>query len=142
MTDETKEKKPLDKLEDDTVQKIDFIIRGLELGKYDEAAKKVEFLGKLSGDNSPRYIAKLLSRITELENKVIFQGTEISNLTFRITQLETDKISMEAKVTLLETNMGTIAKAIRQLFEPRPLSDGYDMTEINAFCNNNGATRY
>lgn len=142
MTDTTEEKNPLDKLEDETVQKIDFIIRGLELGKFDETAKKVEFLGKLSGDNAPKYIAKLLSRITELENKVISQGMETSNLTFRVTQLETDKVSMEVSITTLETNMKTVAKAIRQIFEPKPLSDSYDMTEINAFCNNNDATRY
>lgn len=142
MTDTTEEKNPLDKLEDETVQKIDFIIRGLELGKFDETAKKVEFLGKLSGDNAPKYIAKLLSRITELENKVISQGMEMSNLTFKVTQLETDKANMEVKIISLETNMKTVAKAIRQLFEPRPLTDSYDMSEINTFCNNNDAARY
>lgn len=143
MTNTTEKKKlSLDRLETETVQKIDFIIRGLELGKFDDTAKKVEFLGKLAGDESPQYIAKLLDRISKLEYTNINQGTEISNLTIKLSQLETDKITLETRINTLENSMQTVAKAIRQLFEPAPLKSNYQMTEIEAFCNNNGATSY
>lgn len=138
----TTEEKTLDKLEDETVQKIDYIIRGLELGKYDEAAKKVEFLGKLTGDKSPQYIAKLLSRISVLENTNITQDTDIVNLVYKVSLLETAKANIETKVISLETEMTTVAKAIRLLFEPKPLKDNYEMSEINTFCNNHNATSY
>lgn len=138
----TTEEKILDNLEADTVQKIDYIIRGLELGKYDEAAKKVEFLGKLTGDKSPQYIAKLLLRISTLENTNITQSTDITNLTYKNSQLETDNTIIENKVIKLETDMTTVAKAIRLLFEPNPLSNTYHMTEINTFCNNHNAPSY
>lgn len=144
MTDTTEaaEEKNFEILEEKTVQTMDFILRGLELGKFDETAKKVEFLGKLSGDKSPKYIAKLLSRISELETKTRFQASTIDNLDYKITQLEINKTTMETQITTLETSMNTVAKAIRQLFEPKPLRDSYDFSEINNFCNSNNATSY
>lgn len=143
MTNTTEKKKlSLDILETETVQKIDFIIRGLELGKFDDTAKKVEFLGKLAGDESPQYIAKLLDRISKLEFETLAMNTDSMTLENKVRQLETDKITLETRINTLENSMQTVAKAIRQLFEPAPLKSNYQMTEIEAFCNNNGATSY
>ncbi len=139
MTETETEEKNFEILDEKTVQTMDYILRGLELGKFDETSKKVEFLGKLSGDKSPKYIAKLLERITQLETEVKQTDYEMSQHLNRIVQLEYDKTNTEGRINKLTDEMQTVAKAIRQLFEPKPLRDSYDMTEIDTFCNNNSA---
>lgn len=132
----------LEKLDEETVQKIDYIIRGLELGKFDETSKKVEFLGKLSGDPKPGYIEKLLSRISQLENENAQLEVESGQHMNRIIQLETTKTDIEGRINTLENDINVVAKAIRQIFEPKPLKDNWDMQEIHNFCNNHGASSY
>lgn len=119
-------------LSDKTVRSIDYILRGLELGKFDETAKKVEFLGKLSGDEVPRYIATLLNRIDELETISEEYRTDISSLESRIAATESQNMN-------LTTDLQAIASGLRQLFEPKPLSNSWDMQEINNFCSKHGA---
>jgi len=132
----------LEKLDEETVQKIDYIIRGLELGKFDETSKKVEFLGKLSGDPKPGYIEKLLSRISQLERE---NGTlDVDNIrhTSKITQLETDHLEAERKITALENDMTTVAKAIQYLFHPDPLGSSYEISNIETFISSKGARKF
>lgn len=138
MTDTTEEQK-FEILDEKTVQTIDYILRGLELGKFDETAKKVEFLGRLSGDNAPKYIAKLLERIAILENQSLEHDTTQSTLLNRIVELEQYKTETEAKINTLDSDMQSVATAIRQLFEPKPLSDNWDMGDIHNFCQRRGA---
>lgn len=126
-------------LDEKTVQTIDYILRGLELGKFDETAKKVEFLGKLSGDETPKYIATLLKRINHLEKELELANDTIEHHTSRIISLENYKVELEAKVNNLDNDMTAIACAIRQLFEPKPLSKNWDLGDVNNFCNRHGA---
>ena len=132
--DDTKVQK-LDTLDEQTIKKIDFIIRGLELGKYDDAAKKVEFLGKLSGEAAPTYIAKLLERIHQLEVQV--QDLDLNQQTDK-----TKIIGLENQVNTLNSEMSTIASAIRHLFEPKPLSKNWDLSDIDQFCSRHGAGQH
>ena len=120
-------------LSDKTVRSIDYILRGLELGKFDETAKKVEFLGKLSGDEAPRYIATLLARIAELETLNSEAANDISSLQSRMATAESQTMG-------LTTDLQAIASGLRQLFEPKPLSNSWDMQEINNFCSKHGAS--
>lgn len=129
----------LEILDEETVQKIDYIIRGLELGKFDDTAKKVEFLGKLSGDKSPKYIATLINRITELEFELESTKSNAISDHSRILQLETDKIESNQKIQNLENDMSDVATAIRQLFEPKPLKNNYDLSAIEQFCQRRGS---
>lgn len=129
----------LEILDEETVQKIDYIIRGLELGKFDDTAKKVEFLGKLSGDKSPKYIATLINRITELEFELESTKSNAISDHSRILQLETDKIESNQKIQNLENDMSDVATAIRQLFEPKPLKNNYDLSSIEQFCQRRGS---
>lgn len=126
-------------LDEETVQTIDYILRGLELGKFDETAKKVEFLGKLSGHESPKYMATLLGRIKKLEIDLEHADDVIQNNTSRIIELEQCKIEMEAKINTLDSDMSAVATAIRQLFEPQPLKQNWDYSDINNFCSRRGA---
>jgi len=133
------EEKNFEILDETTVQTIDYILRGLELGKFDETAKKVEFLGKLSGDKAPKYIATLIKRITDLEFENKELRVDVDSSHNRITLLEQYKIETEAKVNGLDQDMRDIATAIRQLFEPQPLKQNWDMSDINNFCQRHGS---
>ena len=142
MADTAEKKKPLDKLEDETVQKLDLIIRGLELGKFDETAKKVEFLGKLAGDESPQYIAKLLDRISDLEYKNTTMTTDVINLQMKVAQLETDKIGLGNQIATIEVELITVAKGLQYLFSPDPLGNNYELTEIQSFISSKGCRKF
>lgn len=139
MTDTTEEEQNFEILDEKTVQTMDYILRGLELGKFNETAKKVEFLGKLSGDKSPKYIATLIGRIKRLETDLELANDTIQHNNSRIIELENYKIEAEAKVTTLETDMQDVAKAIRQLFEPKPLKNNWDFNDIENFCQRRGS---
>ena len=128
---ETKEKN-FEILDAETVQTMDFILRGLELGKFDDTAKKVEFLGKLSGDETPKYIATLLSRIDELEIVASNSANTEADHLNRIVQLESQNMN-------LTTDLQAIASGLRQLFEPSPLKNNWDFQDIQNFCNKHGA---
>jgi len=141
MTDTTEEQK-FEILDEKTVRTIDYILRGLELGKFDDTAQKVEFLGKLSGENEPKYIATLLKRISELENHVAGQESAINTHLNRLIELEQYKVESEAKLNTLQNDMRSVAIAIRQIFEPKPLKNSYDMSDIDTFCNRYGANSY
>lgn len=132
----------LEKLDEKTVQKIDYIIRGLELGKFDETSKKVEFLGKLSGDPAPGYIEKLLSRISQLEKE---NGTlESDNIRHesKIIEIEANHLEAERKITALEDDMTTVAKAIQYFMHPDPLGSSYELSNIEAFLSNKGVRKF
>jgi len=133
------EEKNFEILDETTVQTIDYILRGLELGKFDETAKKVEFLGKLSGDKAPKYIATLIKRITDLEFENKELRVDVDSSHNRIILLEQYKTETEAKVNGLDQDMRDIATAIRQLFEPQPLKQNWDMSDINNFCQRHGS---
>jgi len=139
MTDTTEEQQNFEILDEKTVQTMDYILRGLELGKFNDTAKKVEFLGKLSGDKSPKYIATLLGRIKKLEDENLELEGQLANHNSRIIELENTKIELEAKINTLDNDMRDVATAIRQLFEPQPLKQNWDMNEIQNFCSRRGS---
>jgi len=139
MTDTTEEEKNFEILDETTVQTMDYILRGLELGKFDETAKKVEFLGKLSGDKAPRYVATLIKRITDLEFENRELRVDVDSSYNKIVLLENYKMETEAKMNGFDQDMRDVAAAIRQLFEPQPLKQNWDYTDINNFCQRHGS---
>ena len=139
LPEEEEQQEVFEILDDETVRTMDYILRGLQLGKFDETARKVEFLGKLSGENEPKYIATLLKRVLDLEHSLQEAYSNINDLQSQISQLELYKTESEAKVNNLQNDMNDVAMAIRQLFEPKPLSKNWDMNDINNFCNRHGA---
>ena len=115
----------------ETIKKIDYIIQGLEDGRFTEISKAVEFHQKLKGDDEPTYFTDLL---TELQ--VIRQ--DMLDLEARIRPLE--DWQMKEKVQNIEVmlqdytkNMRGIANALAILADPQPPLSGGLQT---------GATRY
>ena len=122
MTDTT-EKKNFEILDEKTVQTIDYILRGLELGKFDETAKKVEFLGKLTGDQSPKYIAKLLERINTLEIATRNLEVELAN---ERSEYQNWKIDIDEKLRNHSRDMRGIAGGLGYLGKPDPFGTDYN----------------
>jgi len=122
MTDTTEEHN-FEILDEKTVQTMDYILRGLELGKFDEAAKKVEFLGKLSGDQSPKYIAKLLERINTLEREAINLEAKLAN---ERREFDDWKVEIDEKLMSHTRNMRGIASGLGYLGNPDPFGSDYN----------------
>lgn len=119
----TTEKTNFEILDEKTVQTIDYILRGLELGKFDETAKKVEFLGKLTGDQSPKYIAKLLERINTLEIDARNLETELAN---ERSNFDNWKIDIDEKLRNHSRDMRGIAGGLGYLGNPDPFGNNYN----------------
>ena len=122
MTDTTEEHN-FEILDEETVQTMDYILRGLELGKFDETAKKVEFLGKLSGDQTPKYIAKVLERIETLEKEVIDLEVALAN---ERSNFEAWKTDINEKLMNYTRNMRGIAGGLGYLGKPDPFGADYN----------------
>src|SRR6056297_2101775 len=100
------------KLTNETAQKIDFLIQGVESGKFDEVVKKIEFMKNLSGDHDlPTYIQDVISDIRTLEN-------DYMNVQSRIEQLEAAMSDFEQLKKETQQDMLEIAKALQYLFKP------------------------
>jgi hypothetical protein len=123
----------IDKPSDDTLEKIDFVIQGLENGQFEELAKKVDFHQKLKGEDSKRFIKTLLEVIDA-------QAFELNSLRSDLGSTQTKNADLENRVIDLETmlqdyikNMRGIANGLAILADPTPpLSGGLQ----------GGATRY
>jgi len=124
------------KLTNETAQKIDFLIQGVESGKFDEVVKKIEFMKNLSGDHDlPTYIQDVISDIRTLEN-------DYMNVQSRIEQLEAAMSDFEQLKKETQQDMLEIAKALQYLFKPDPLDSRWDLDAVEAFIARKGARKY
>ena len=115
----------------DTARKIDFIIRGVKEGKFDEVVKKVEFGNKLSGEFSePQYVQNLLKRIDLLEDEKHTMKDEINSLRADLIRLQSD----------VNNDMNRIAKAVQYFMKPDPLAS--ELYDIGQFIDSKGARKY
>ncbi len=123
---------------DETLKHIDFVIQGIENGKYKELAKEVEFHQKLKGEDDPNYFQSLIFAleaaqidITKLENLTIQQDNDIR-------QAKIDLETEYQKVQTLENDVKVIAKGIKYLMNPEPLEKNYELNEISNWMSNKG----
>lgn len=122
----------------ETIQQIDFVIQGLENGKYKELAKEVEFHQKLKGANAPDFLLSLIHALEEAQIEIVKlrqltdqQNMDINDLTTRLVNLET------AKQTNY-TDIQTIAKGIKYAISPDPLDKAYELQEISTWVSGKG----
>lgn len=116
----------LQKPSDETLQQIDFVIQGLENGKFKQLAKEVEFHQKLKGDDDPTYFAGLWKLIE-------MQQSRIQSLEIDLGQAQSKEISLDNRLDEFENmltdynkNMRGIANALLVLGNPDPF--GQDFT--------------
>ena len=136
MSEETTAKR----ITPETAQKIDFLIEGVEEGKFDEVAQKIEFMKKLGGEHTPpSYLQDLLVDIQTLQFQYSQQRTLTSELEQQYINLQTEH---EALKNSIQTDMTRIAKALQYLFKPDPLNNSYELNEIDNFISDKGARKY
>lgn len=123
---------------DETIQQIDFVIQGLENGKYKKLAKEVEFHQKLKGKDAPNFLYSLIHALEEaqieiikLGHKVDQQDIDLTDLTQRIVNLETYKYSNQIDIT-------TIAKGIKYAISPNPLDKAHELQEVGNWITSQG----
>ena len=116
---------------DETIQQIDFVIQGLENGKYKELAKEVEFHQKLKGKDAPSFLSSILVALEDAQFEIInlteqnqLVKQDINDLMLRLNNLETAK-------QINDTDIQTIGKGIKYLMTPNPLDKAYDLQDIN-----------
>lgn len=119
-------------INDETLKKLDFLLQAVRQGKFDDTIKLVEFVDRLEG--SPD-----LSRdITMLVNALDDLNDEVTTLRMDRDHLKSKVITLEGKVSTLEMEMTTVAKALHCLFSPNPLERFYDLNEIRNFLQTKG----
>ena len=118
----------------ETAQKIDFLIQGVQDGKFDEVAQKIEFIKKLSGDHdAPSYLQELLRRIDTLEEEKHEMKMQIDDLTQRNMQHRNE-------IDGLKGDMNAIAKGLQWMVKPDALAS--ELFEIENFISKYGARKY
>ena len=123
---------------DETIQQIDFVIQGLENGKYKEIPTEVEFHEKLKGADAPDFLYSLIHAleaaqldIMNLQHRTDQQGIDITDLQQRLDTLESREQTNQADVQ-------TIGKGIKYAISPDPLDKTYELQEISNWLGNKG----
>jgi len=123
---------------DETIQQIDFVIQGLENGKYKELAKEVEFHQKLKGEDAPDFLYSLFHALEEAQIEIIKlqhltteQDKAINDFRNRISDLEVAKQTNDIDIQ-------EIGKGIKYAIDPAPLEKGYELNQFGNWLGNKG----
>jgi len=123
---------------DETIQQIDFVIQGLENGKYKELAREVEFHQKLKGKDAPSFLLSILvaleeaqTEITKLQQVTNAQNDELIDFRNRICNLEMAKQTNDSDIQ-------TIGKGIKYAIDPSPLEKNYELNEVSGWLSTKG----
>ena len=126
----------MDKPSDETIKQIDFVIQGLENGKYKELAKEVEFHQKLKGADDPNCFQSLIFALEAAQIDITKLEQQTQQQQDAITMLKGSVADEQYKTQQLETDVKTLGKAILYLMSPDPLNKSYDLSEINNWLSN------
>jgi len=121
---------------DETIQQIDFVIQGLENGKYKKLAKEVEFHQKLKGAEAPDFLLSIFHALEEAQMEIIKlrQLTDQQHMDLR--EYEARIIDLEAHKTTNDADIQVLGKGIKYAIEPSPLDKNYELNEINNWLSN------
>ena len=117
----------LQKPSDKTLKQIDFVIQGLENGKYKEISKAVEFHQKLKGDDDPTYITSLWEFIESQQRCIHDLQIDRDTERNKAIDAETRITDLESKVNNYNTDMRGVANALLTLSNPDPLGQNYNL---------------
>lgn len=120
----------LDLPDDETLERIDFVIQGLENGQFTDITKKIDFHQKLKGEDTKRFIKSLIDVIEA-------QAGELRNIQDRLSREQDNRMSLENRVSELETklhdyvrNMRGVANGLIKLSVGDPLNQGTHYTNV------------
>lgn len=102
----------IDKPSNDTLDKIDFVIQGLENGQFEDLAKKIDFHQKLKGEDSKRFIKTLLEVIDAQAFELNSLRSDLGNEQHRVSELENRVTELETMLSDYIRNMRGIANGL------------------------------
>jgi hypothetical protein len=114
----------IEKPSDDTLDKIDFVIQGLENGQFEDLAKKIDFHQKLKGEDPKRFIKTLLEVIDAQAQELNSLRGDYENERQRGLNLDSRLIDLEDKVNNYVADMRGVANALLAISNPDPLKQG------------------
>lgn len=116
----------LQKPSDKTLEKIDFVIQGVENGLFKELSKKIDFHQKLKGEDPSRFVQSLLE-VVEMQARQIgdLQSHQATQLNSMI-DAENKIRELETKLTNHANNMRGIANGLGYLSKPDPFGIDYN----------------
>jgi hypothetical protein len=123
---------------DATIQQIDFVIQGLENGKYKEIPTEVEFHEKLKGADAPSFLFSLLHALEEAQIEIVKLRQLTDQQHMDITDLTTRLIDLETAKQTNYTDIQTLAKGIKYAINPEPLDKVYELQEISNWISGKG----
>lgn len=118
-------RKLLDKPADETIQRIDFVIQGLENGQFKDLAKKVDFHQKLKGEDAKRFIGSLIDTIEEQQQEINSLYSDTSMLREELRQVRDKVEHQETMLVDYMRNMRGIANGLLILAKPDPFDQDY-----------------
>ena len=125
----------IDKPSEDVLEKIDFVVQGLENGQFEDLTKKIDFHQKLKGEETKRFIRTLLDVIDAQSSELQLIRQDNMDMTQRISALE-DMLMDYTR------NMRGIANGLAMLADPpKPLSGGLT-SGANRFYNEADAEQF
>lgn len=121
---------------EETIQKIDFVIQGLENGRFTELAKQIEFHEKLKGSATPDYFGSLIDALEVAESDIIMLQSQMSVVEAENNKQRQQLIDLEYKNNCLETDIKELGKMIKYLLDPKPLEKSYELGSFNTWLTN------
>lgn len=124
----------IEKPSDITLEKIDFIIQGLENGLFKDLSKKIDFHQKLKGEDPKKFIQSLIDVIEAQATGLSLARQDYLDLEERIRQNETRIIELENKVQNYNNDMRGVANALIKISSPDPLGQGNNYVDDAAIA--------
>jgi len=121
---------------EETIQKIDFVIQGLENGRFTELAKQIEFHEKLKGSATPDYFGSLIDALEVAESDIVMLRSQVAKLEAETTQQRQQLIDSGYKTDCLEGDIKELGKMIKYLLEPKPLEKSYELGQFSSWLTN------
>jgi len=128
----------LDVPNEETLEKIDFVIQGVENGLFKDLATKIDFHQKLKGEDSKKFIKSLIDVVNAQAEEIQTIRRDNHDLEQRIQMNESRIIDLESKVNNYNTDMRGVANALIKISNPDPLGQNNTYTDdaaIESFVN-------
>lgn len=117
----------LHKPSEQTLEKIDFVIQGVENGLFKDLSKKIDFHQKLKGEDPKKFVQSLIEFVEDQQKCIHDLQIGWDNEQNKLIQAEVRISELENKVNNYNTDMRGVANALLTLTNPDPLGQNYNL---------------
>ncbi|MHA1290032.1 MAG: hypothetical protein ACTSPB_21835 [Candidatus Thorarchaeota archaeon] len=130
----------IEKPSEATIEKIDFVIQGVENGLFKDLSKKIDFHQKLKGEDSKKFVESLLAFVEDQQKCIHDLQIDLSTERSKSIDAEVRITELETKVNNYNTDMRGVANAFIAIANPDPLGQNYainiDQSAVDNFITN------